>query len=580
MIALLLSSALAETLPSGSPIDRAVAVHVSNNGLRHLGDAVEDLVPPSFPITDVTGELECDEEDETPLSYTLDDTEILLTAQNVELVASDGVLDIALYITIESTAAELTASGDCTFLTDLDEQCELAIPTSLLVVDMSLGLELVDGVVDATVSDPIVSLAPIGNPLSGENCLLSDAIGTLLLQDEYAISNIILNLIEPELEGLGADLELDIEEALSGLALETSFELGESEISLFLEPTLLQLDESGLVLGLGGNAMASSFSDCVPESEGSEFANAAWPDFSETAWDTSLEYDAGLFISKGFVDHILWNVWQSGGLCLLVDDLGGISLTTELMGSFFGEEWNALFDEPQPVHFRTRVPLPPTVAWYHDSPVIGLVLEDLGLDIITELDARQSRVVQVGLSTEAGIDPGITSTAVEPELVIDEDGIAFTEPYNELLPDGFSTGLAEFVPSVIDAFLPDDLLPVLSLPDLYGIGLRTIFYEPGPTGEWQGAFVLLDVENVEPLDVQGCSGGISCDGGGTELDIEEILGCSESGCGADGCGADGCDDTGCEDSACAVHGHTRFSPIGRWLMVGALLVGLVLRRQR
>ena len=581
MLALLLNTALADTLPAGGPIDRAVAVHITNGGLQHMGDAVEGLVPPSFPITDVSGEFACDDADEVPLSYTLDDTEILLTAQDVELVTGDGVLDIALFITIESTAANLTAQGDCTFLTDLDEQCELAIPTSLILVEMSLGLELVDGVVDATVTDPVVTIAPIGNPLSGENCLLSDAIGTLLLQDDAAISGLILGLIEPSLEGLGADLEISVEEALAGLALETSFALGEAEIDLTLQPTLVELSESGLILGLGGSSIASSFSDCVPSSPGSEFANADWPAFDETAWDSSLEYDAGIFISKGFVDHLLWNVWQSGGLCLTVDELGGGSLTTELMGNFFGEEWNALFPEPQPVSFQTRPNRSPTIAWYHDAPVVGLVLEDFGLDIATELDARLSRVVQVGLNTEVGIDPGITSTAIVPALVIDEEGIEFTEPYNELLPDGFSNGLAGFVPTVIGTFLPDDLLPTIALPSLYGIGLKTVFYEPDEQGEWQGAFVLLDVENVEPLDVPGCSGGISCEDGGPGLDIEEILGYSDGGCGADGC-SDGCGDEGCSDSSCTVHGerHNRFSPIGRWMLLVLALSGILLRRSR
>ena len=572
----LLSLAMAEPLAPGTPIERAVAVHVTNGGFENLGNAVEGLVPPSFPITDVVGEFECDPNDANPLAYTLEDTEILLTAQNVDIRASEGWLDIALYITIESTAAELTATGDCTVLTDLDEACDLAIPTSLIVVEMSMALEMVDGVVDATVTDPTVDIAPIGNPLSGENCLLSDAIGTLLLSDEYAISNLILSFIEPELGGLGTELELTVEDALAALNLETSFALGDADVALQLQPTHLELSESGLILGLGGSTMASAFSDCVPASDGSEYADAPWPSFTETAWDSSLEYDAGIFINKGYVDHVLWNVWQAGALCIAIDELGGGSLTTELLGNFFGDEWNALFTEPQAVAFETVPTSAPTVVFHHDDPVVGLMIDELGLDVVTELDARQARVVQVGVTTEVGIDPGLSATALQPDLVIDEEGIEFTEPYNELLPPGFSNGLAEFIPTVISTFIPDDLLPTISIPSFYGLGLQTVFYIPSEDGEWQGAFVLLDTESVEPLEIPGCSGGISCDGEGSELDIEEILGCSDV-----GCGDDGCSDDGCEDSSCSVHDDgVRFSPIGRWLMLGGVLLGLLLRRKR
>jgi hypothetical protein len=581
MFTLLLTTALAEPLAPGTPIDRALAVHVTNAGLAHMGDAIEGLVPPSFPITDVAGEFACDENDETPLAYTLEDTEVVLTAQNVDMVTRDGWLDIALYITIESTAADLTATGDCTVLTDMDEECELAIPTSLIVVEMSVGMEMVDGFVDATVTDPTVEIAPIGNPLSGDNCLLADAIGTLLLQDDYAISNLILSFIEPELGGLGADLEVTIEDALSGLTLETSFALGEGEIELQLEPTALELSEAGLVLGMGGATIASSFSDCVPSSEGSEFVDTGWPDFNETAWDSSLEYDAGIFINKGYVDHLLWNVWQAGALCIAIDELGGGSLTTELLGNFFGDEWNALFPEPQAVAFQTRPETAPTIIFHHDDPVIGLFIEELGLDVTTELDARYSRLVQVGVTTEVGIDPGISATMVEPALVIDEAGIDFTEPYNELLPPGFSNGLAEFIPTVIGTFIPDDLLPTIAIPSFYGLGLKTVFYIPSEDGEWQGAFVILDIDSVQPLEIEGCSGGISCDGTGEPLDIESMLGCDDAGCGGDGCGGEGCADEGCEGGSCGVHGDApRFSPIGRWMMLSGVLFGLLLRRRR
>ena len=73
------------------------------------------------------GELECDEGDDQPLSYALSAIDLNLAVDEVELLASDGRLDLTLYINLSSTPAEFEFSGDCTFLTDLDDVCETIV---------------------------------------------------------------------------------------------------------------------------------------------------------------------------------------------------------------------------------------------------------------------------------------------------------------------------------------------------------------------------------------------------------------------------------------------------------------------
>lgn len=582
MIALLLATASAETLPPGEEIERAAALHVTNGGFRHMGDAIEGLVPASFPIEDVSGETVCDDADANPLSYELDSTEIVLAAENVDIVTSEGRLDITLYLSIQSDPADLVIQGDCTFLTELDETCALKIKETSVVAHLGMTMELIDGedgpTFDVIVEDPTVEMSPINNPLS--DCVLADAVDFLLIDDEAGITNILMAFVEPELVGLGAELEVTIEDALNQTVIDTEFSLGEADLALSLYPTMLELDDAGLILGLGGTVTPSQLSDCVPASDGSEFANADWPDFDETAWETSLDYDAGLFLSKGYIDHILWNVYASGGLCLDVAELAGDTLTleTELFGPIFGDEFGALFPESQPIGLDAKPTQPPTIAFDDDTPEIALVLEDFGLDFSAELDGRDTRLFQVGLNLDVGIDPGLSPTEFAPAILIDPDQIDYTEPYNELLPAGFSAGLADFLPTILTQFLPDDVLPIIALPDFYGLGLETVFWVPDDEGEWQGGFMLIDVAGVTPMEIPGCQGGsLGCDGEESP-DFNAMLGCDESGgCGDSGCSGDSCSGDSCSSSGCSVHAKPRL-PSRFWILSFLGALGLMRRR--
>lgn len=579
---LLLSAAFAETLAPGQPVEYAAALHVPQGGLDHIGDAVEALVPSSFPVSDISGQFECDEGGE-PLGYALSSIDLTLKAEDVSLRGVDGALELMLTLSLGSTPAELVVSGSCSFLSGLDETCGVQLPTTSVVATLRLELNLVEdasgGVfVDAVASDPQIALSPIGNPLS--DCLLADAIGTLLHQNDAAISDLLLSFVEPELAGLGAELETSIEDALGALLIETSLSLGEGELALALEPSAIRVDEAGLLLGFSASSTPSVLSACVPASEGATIAGATWPTLDNTAWDTSLGYDAALLVNKDFVDALLWGVWQSGALCIDVAELG-IPLDTGLFSNLFGESFAALFDpaDPQPLGIVTAPLSPPVAAWDDDGAPVRVVVNDLGLDFSAVLDERQTRLFQVAVAAQIGLDPNLDRAQLAPELVIDPALITFSEPYNELVDPGFSAGLADFIPTVLASVLPDDLLPVVSIPSVLGIGVETVFWLPDAEGQWLGGFILLDTEEVQPIEVAGCSGGsFGCDGfegGGDPFDFESALGCSEDG------GLAGCEDldSGCADSGCAVHRRPAW-PLGRaGLVVFAGVLTLLRRRE-
>ncbi|MCK6516324.1 hypothetical protein L6R46_14875 [Myxococcota bacterium] len=578
------SLAFAGTLTPGAPVERAAALHVTNGGFARIGDVVSGLVPPTFPVSDIGGSLACDDADTNPLTYGLSAIDLTLAAEDVQLVAGDGALDLTLFLSLGSTPAQLDIAGDCSFLQDLNETCGVELPTTSVVVNLNLALALVpDGAggntITVSASDPTITISPIGNPLS--DCTLASAMGTLLGQDEEAISKLLLSFIEPELAGLGAEVETAVADALGSLLIETDFSLGDSTLGISLYPSELRLDETGLMLGLAAAITPGTISSCVETGEGTTVANPEWPTLTERAWDSSLKYDAALMLNKDLLDVLLWNVWAGGLLCVDVATLG-VPLDTGLFSNLFGESFAALFDpaNPSPVGVITAPVAPPTAVFYDDGAPIRIALNDFGLDFSASMDDRDLRLFRVGVLAEVGIDPNLSATAFEPALAIDTNAIAFTEPYNELVAPGFSAGLAEFIPTVLSSLLPDDLLPTIAIPSFLGVGLKTAFWEPDDSGQWMGGFLLLDIENVQPVEVAGCSGGsFGCDGfegEGDPFDFEALLGCGESSTGCE----EGCD--GGSETSCATHpnGHRKAGwPGGRVLMLGFFL-SLAMARRR
>ncbi len=545
-----------------------------------MGDALEGMVPGALPVSDVGGEFECDEADAQPLTFALSDLDLSLTAQNAEMVTSDGRLDLTLFLTLDSTESELAVIGDCTFLVDLDEVCGVELDVTSASLHIGMAMSLVDGVVDVTVDDVSLEMSPIRNPLS--NCTLANAIGTLLGQNEMALTDLVMSLVEPELEGVAEDIEVAIEDALGDLVLDTDFELGTSLVELHLEPSELMLDDSGLLLGMSATVFSSAPSECVDAGSGSVFQDDPWPVLSETAMESSLPYDLALLMGKDFLDHLMWVIWSTGALCIELEEISdGVPLTSELLAPFFGDSFAVLFDNPQNLALATVPDAAPQVSFQEDGPPLRLELVDFGLQVHNTLDEREARLFRVDLQAGIGLDPGLSADELAPEIVFEGRDLVFEEKVNEFMDPGFSDGLATLIPTVLDSFLPADLLPIVQLPDILGIGLEEVFWIPDADGRWMGGYVQLDTSGVAPLEVPGCDGTtLGCEGGEVStdlddlLDIEAILGCS----GDEGAG---CEDLaeGCESSGCATGGRIPAFPFGRLMMFVTALTLLAVRRR-
>lgn len=564
--------------PLGEPIERAAAVHLSQGGLDHAGDALEKFVPTTFPVSNLSGEVYCSGDDALPLTYDVGDFALQISADDVQIVPSEGRLDLWLYGTLGSTSSTLSVTGNCTVLTGLAEVCTLALPTTALSAHLGLAISQVDGVFTATADDLSISISPINNPLSG--CTLASAIGTLLGQNPEFFNDLLLSYVEPELPALLPTIEEALTEALNSLQLETELALGDATLGIQVAPSRLELGDDGVILGMSAT-VDGVVSDCVDAGDGSDFSGAAWPEFGETAPGSALKYDAGVVIGQDLLDHVLYAVWASGLLCQQLSDLSGAAITTSLVGTLLGltEEFDALFPEDMPATLVVDPKNPPYAIFGEDDPPVSAAVDGLGLSMVTTLDDRQLRLFHLDVDARIGLSVTVTTEEVGLSPVIAGENITFHETSNEFLPQGFSQNLKDLLPTILDMFGASALSFSYTLPDLMGIGIGATYWIPTEDGEWQGLYALLDSSGVVPLEIGGCdASGVGCDGSGGGVDLGD-LGCSEDG---SGCGGSGCDDSGCEGgSSCSVQraGDVRL-PARPLFVSGLLLLAMLRRRSR
>jgi hypothetical protein len=579
MLFLLTATALSAPIAPGEIMEEAIGLHISDAGLAQLGNIVEGLLPPIIPFSSVSGNMECATDDANPLNYALADMALTITAQDIALETSDGRLDLWMFITLGSSPSTLALSGDCTFLTGLDETCGVEMPVTAATVHVGIQLALENQKINSTVDAVEFELSPIGNPLS--DCTLADAIGTLLNQNNNALSDLVLGLVLPELENLGTEIETTLNDGFSALSLETDLAFGDGSVQLELFPTALNLADDGMFIGLGAQLTPDSLSDCVGEILDFEPQGSGWPAISAEAWSTGLPYDIGLLIGRDFMDYTFWNLWAAGVLCIEIDEIQNAPVSTDLMALFLGEEVSALFPKKQDARLSLVMPAPPRVAFYEDDPVLGLLIDAMHLELFAKLDERWSRLFQTTMQGEVGIDPGIEAGSISPFIDIPAELFDMKETYSELFESGYAASMAELMDVLLSTNLQSIAnLPSFPLPDLMGASIDSVFWLTSDDTLWQGGFVLLDTRSVQAIDAPGCSGetGLGCDGG-SDVDVFAMLGCDGEdplGCGESGTGCD--DGGGCEDTGCTTHNGRLNLPIGRWFLLA--LTGLVFRARR
>lgn len=583
----LAASGPASAAEAGATITEGIAVHLPPAGLDALGVAVAGAMPTALSIEASSGELACAESDATPLSWSLDPLDLTIAIDDVAIQTADGTLSLLLSGALGSTVSQLTATGDCSVLTDLDEVCGVELPTTAFSAALQLDLELVDGEVVVAATDPVVTISPILSPLS--DCSLASAFNSIIYQNPTFLSDLLLDLLQPELAGLGATLEDTVAGAVGGLVIETELDLLGVTASVAVEPTLLTVDERGIVLGLGGGVVPDALSSCVDSSAGAVLSEeGGWPDFGNTAAGSSLPHDAAVWVGADFADQALYNLWAAGLLCIdaqaFAADLG-VTLNAEIVDGLVGGGFVDLYGEGAPVELLVVPRTPPTVRLGDDQPPLTIDPGDLALELWSELEQRKVRVFSANLEVQPGVDVYLNDAgALTVDLLFSIDDLRLVEAYSETLDPGWSDGLFGLLDTLVPGLLPANPLLDVALPAPLGIGIGPLTWLTDDAGDWLGGFLLVDTSTVTPLELPGCSlDGIGCDGGvEVDLDLDALLGCDAD---SAGLGCSGADGAGCDEGAAcatATDAETVLQRVGlgRLAMFFALFVGVASRRLR
>ena len=543
--------------------DKALALHISGQGFSRIGEGISGLLPASISISAGSNSFECSSD--TILDYSLSDMDIFLSIDETEFTTSEGTISLGVYGTLSSGVTQLTAQGDCSLFTDLDETCDIKISTTAFSLNMDIGISQANGqfVVDA--GDANFFLSPITNPVGG--CLLTDVIDTVLGQNPNLINDLITDAIQPELDDLPQTVKDSIEDALDELQVDSNLDLLDSTIGLSLEPSLIEIDERGVLLGMAATISTEVIDQhCVDTSTAEIPADQDWPEFDGLSLGGSLPYDTGLFIGRHFMDQILYTAWVSGALCLDVEDLTGLAFTGEFVSNYFGEELNELVGQEQ-VKLYLEAQKPPTTVFDDDQPPIVMNTEGFGLRLFGPVDERLSRILQVDLAADIGFKIELSNQQLSVDTSLNSDDFDISESYSELLSPGYSENVAALLDLSLENFVPE--LPRFTIPSFLGITVGPLVWEPSADQSWQGGYLFINTDNVTPLVIPGCSANdLACDGGGSsvQIDIEEQLGCDEA-------------QAGCSDDAgCSTSGKVSL-PTGRIFGLLIICIGVVVRRR-
>ena len=545
--------------------EHAIAVHIPTAGLNQIGQALQNVFPSTIPVEAGSSMLDCSSS--TQIEYSMSDIELIFSVNDVEFVSSENALDLLVSGHIGSSQSTATITGDCSVLYGLDETCDVQLNTTPFTLSMGMTVELTEEGLEVHADEPNFDVAPVTNPL--DNCMLAGGVDTILGQDPYVFSNLIQNALEPELTVIPESIERNLDGVLESLIIDETVDLLGKDVSVRLEPSTLQVDESGLMLGLGASIEAETLSSCTDPSTWQPPVDVSWPEFTGSMFETGMRYDAGVFVGRHFVDQVLFTIWASEALCVNVAEVANLDFTGEFASGFLGEELGVLIGR-DPLQIELALQQPMSVVFSDDQPPIafdlsGMLLQSKG----TVLD-REVLLQSIAMEAEIGVYFDVENSRMTIDVPVEAEDFFFVEQYHEIVPEGYSEGVPNLIDFALGSALTEDTFPTLILPQVLGLEIRDVIWQPTGDGAWLGGHVVLDVDDIQPIEIVGCSSGnLGCEGSGPsiDIDIDNLLGCDDAELGCEG---------GCSQSP---NGTTIRLPAGR-VFGGFLVLSVVLIRRR
>jgi len=169
-------------------------------------------------------------------------------------------------------------------------------------------------------------------------------------------------------------------------------------------------------------------------------------------------------------------------------------------------------------------------------------VSEFALDVSADVDYRKARIFRADMATDIDIPIELTSNEITTDMIIDSSLFRITEAYSELLRPGYSQSIPGLLDLALGGFTPS--MPTVQIPSLLGISVSDLSWGQSPDDTWQGGYLFLNTDDVEPLSIPGCSASdLGCDGGGAsvEFDLADQLGCDQvsAGCSDAGCSSGG-----------------------------------------
>ena len=517
--------AAAETLPTGEPVDEAVVIDLTPDGLDAVTSVIPELLPTGISIDPINEGYEGAFGECWLGGYELSLTNmwIGLSVDNAAFIPRDGYLEIDLDIGIAinepSDTFELYTMLEC-----IDDTCDGYVDAFTVSASTVVDLRIVTGedglpALDANVGSVSVDYDLRGEDINLDNC----AIGTV--EDVFnflglSLYDIILSFaggfIDDAIAGFVPEIEALIEDAAGGIYIEEELELGDATANLLIYPEEIRIREEGLRFTMAGSVQAAEPADCIAQVDpgGSYYFASDTPAIGEGPG----AHHAGVFVSDEFGNQALYELWRAGLLCQVVDSelTGGFNIDTNLLGLLTAEGFSELFPDPVPMLIVTRPDSPPELEFSGENDV-AVNIQDLGLEFYADLDHRQARVVGVDLNTDIGLDLPFDATTgtIGLGLTISGDRVDAVVTHNDLAPDA-TAEIEDSLPGMFDALVGPIVAGLLGetsfpVPTLEGIGLTGLSVDAaGASADWLGIYA-----SVGPVSYE--SAGCDEEGGGCEL---------------------------------------------------------------
>jgi hypothetical protein len=511
-------------IPSGSTISEAAYLDIPPNGFASFATVIPELIPPNTPVDPTAGGgegLGCS------YAYNLDNMWVAIEVDSTTVTPQDGYLsmDLELLVNVNDLVDRFAIDFNitsCGFF-DSESTCYGFVTSFPAIVQSKIALALVDpdgdGIkeLDATIYDLTLEYAVDANNFEIE-CLAGSILDALswIGVDVYSF---VIDLIGPTLENeiyeQLPELEATIEEAFSNAVINEEIEVGESAINMLLSPEILTIQQEGLRFSFDGRTEILEEASCINDydSGGSIETEGSANEIGVL----QVPSDLGIAIRDEFVNQALYSIWKGGSFCQTIDE-DTFALDTSILNLLTGDSFVPLFPETKPMILKMDPRTAPTMSM-NSADDIGVNIEDLQLQFISELDYRQTQVLTLSLDTQAGLnlnfDPN--TGAAEGALNLDPDEVTSSIVSNELRPDEDQIIIQAFSDqfgSVLDLVGLDALLDSLNftLPSINGIGVNQI--ELGGTGTTQSDLGIY--ASIGPVPYTGgCGEGEESSGGCT-----------------------------------------------------------------